>query len=151
MHQNIKPSSIILAAYSSFHRPEQLKLVGFNYLSRSNVSILTPTILQSHTSASSKCCYPIDEFNPYSAPEIKSKNYNSSVDLYSIGAILYTLVTGNPPLATNSSTLQFGREWETSPIRDMGIQVCLYLYLYLFLLLKNLIIILFYFFHLIFL
>lgn len=127
MHQNLKPSSLILAAYSSFHRPDQLKLVGLKFLSRSNLTVITPMLSNSQKSINTlpSYQYPTDDINYYCAPEIKTKNYDFRVDLFSIGGILYTLITGHPP-PFPTPDMKFGNEWEVPYIQETGLEVSIF-------------------------
>ena len=34
---------------------------------------------------------------PYTAPEVQQRVYTSAADLYSLGSVLYCLMTGHPP------------------------------------------------------
>jgi serine/threonine protein kinase len=62
---------------------------------------------------------PLTELDPFSAPELLSSMASPSADLYSIGAILYHLVTGQLPIATKGS-INFGKEWQRN---DVGLEV----------------------------
>jgi serine/threonine protein kinase len=63
--------------------------------------------------------------DPFTAPELLSqKKLSVSVDLYSIGAILFNLVTGQPPVASSGTTsMFFGKEWQRSDLRELGLEV----------------------------
>jgi hypothetical protein len=43
--------------------------------------------------------------------------------MYSIGAILFTLVTGHAPSSSNGKLVTFGKEWQQKEIVDFGLEV----------------------------
>jgi serine/threonine protein kinase len=123
VHQNLKPSSLILAGYSSFHSQGQLKVVGLNLLTKAENQITqsgSAASLSPHPSRPHSTLFHVkSENNLYCAPEVHTKQLSTGADLYSIGALLFTLVTGHSP----SSNLIFGKEWQQKEIIEFGFEV----------------------------
>ncbi|XP_057997200.1 serine/threonine-protein kinase ATG1a isoform X1 [Hevea brasiliensis] len=85
IHRDLKPQNLLL---SSNEATPQLKIADFGF-ARS----LTPQDL-----ADTLCGSPL-----YMAPEIiQNQKYDAKADLWSVGAILFQLVTGKPPFDGNS-------------------------------------------------
>ncbi|XP_020538489.1 serine/threonine-protein kinase ATG1a isoform X2 [Jatropha curcas] len=85
LHRDLKPQNLLL---SSNEATPQLKIGDFGF-ARS----LTPQDL-----ADTLCGSPL-----YMAPEIiQNQKYDAKADLWSVGAILFQLVTGKPPFEGNS-------------------------------------------------
>jgi serine/threonine protein kinase len=123
VHQNLKPSSLILAGYSSFHSQGQLKVVGLNLLTKADNQITqsgSAASLSPHPSRPHSTLFHVKSENDlYCAPEVHTKQLSTGADLYSIGALLFTLVTGHSP----SSNLIFGKEWQQKEIIEFGFEV----------------------------
>ncbi|XVF22263.1 hypothetical protein REPUB_Repub12eG0158400 [Reevesia pubescens] len=90
IHRDLKPQNLIL---SNKGATPQLKIGDFGF-ARS----LTPQDL-----ADTLCGSPL-----YMAPEIiQNKKYDAKADLWSVGAILFQLVTGKPPFGGNNQLQLF--------------------------------------------
>lgn len=86
IHRDLKPQNLLLSSYESI---PLLKIGDFGF-ARS----LTPQ----EGLADTLCGSPL-----YMAPEIiQNKKYDAKADLWSVGAILFQLVTGRPPFDGNS-------------------------------------------------
>ena len=88
VHRDLKPENLIFA-----HSGEnaQIKIVDFGLaqLKRGCEPLHTP-------------CFTL----PYAAPEVLARQgYDESCDLWSLGAVLYSMVSGKPPLMAGSSDL----------------------------------------------
>lgn len=80
MHRDLKPQNLLLALSGD---SLQLKIADFGFVRE----------LQSQNLAQTLCGSPL-----YMAPEIlRYQQYDSSADLWSVGAILYEMVCGRPP------------------------------------------------------
>ncbi|MBA0802424.1 hypothetical protein Gohar_012716, partial [Gossypium harknessii] len=89
IHRDLKPQNLLLTKGST----SQLKIGDFGF-ARS----LTPENL-----ADTLCGSPL-----YMAPEIiQNKKYDAKADLWSVGAILFQLVTGKPPFDGNNQLQLF--------------------------------------------
>lgn len=107
VHRDLKPANILLKD------PLTIKITDFG-LARNNISTHTHNL--THNLA-----HNLDEYNDsnedlfstycgspiYMSPELLNRqNYNSKSDLWSIGIILYELITGHPPyIASNIKQL----------------------------------------------
>ncbi|XP_039007527.1 serine/threonine-protein kinase ATG1a-like isoform X2 [Hibiscus syriacus] len=90
IHRDLKPQNLLLSTKGS---TPQLKIGDFGF-ARS----LTPEDL-----AATLCGSPL-----YMAPEIfQDKKYDAKADLWSVGAILFQLVTGKPPFKGNNQLQLF--------------------------------------------
>ncbi|XP_039008387.1 serine/threonine-protein kinase ATG1a-like isoform X2 [Hibiscus syriacus] len=90
IHRDLKPQNLLLSIKGE---TPQLKIGDFGF-ARS----LTPEDL-----AATLCGSPL-----YMAPEIiQNKKYDAKADLWSVGAILFQLVTGKPPFNGNSQLQLF--------------------------------------------
>lgn len=90
MHRDLKPQNILLKHKEQHY--QNIKLADFSFASR----VHTPRSL------TTRCGTPT-----YVAPEIlKNIPYDQSADMWSVGIILYTLLVGYPPFASeNQNTL----------------------------------------------
>lgn len=88
VHRDLKPENIVFANESE-DSPVKIVDFGFARIKRGCEPLHTP-------------CFTL----PYAAPEVIAKQgYDQSCDLWSLGAILYSLLSGNPPFGTNSPDL----------------------------------------------
>ncbi|XP_048263999.1 ribosomal protein S6 kinase alpha-5 isoform X3 [Bombus terrestris] len=88
VHRDLKPENIVFADQSE-DSPVKIVDFGFARIKRGCEPLHTP-------------CFTL----PYAAPEvIGNQGYDQSCDLWSLGAILYSLLSGNPPFGTNSPDL----------------------------------------------
>ncbi|XP_015599737.1 ribosomal protein S6 kinase alpha-5 isoform X2 [Cephus cinctus] len=88
VHRDLKPENLVFA-----HSGEDscIKIVDFGFarLKRGRESLHTP-------------CFTL----PYAAPEVLARQgYDESCDLWSLGAILYSMLAGSPPFRTGSPDL----------------------------------------------
>ncbi|CAK9862133.1 unnamed protein product [Sphagnum jensenii] len=85
IHRDLKPQNLLL---STDDNTAVLKIADFGFA----------RLLQPQGMAETLCGSPL-----YMAPEIlQSKKYDAKADLWSVGAILYQLVTGRPPFSGNN-------------------------------------------------
>uniref|UniRef100_A0A2P2IPR8 Serine/threonine-protein kinase ATG1a isoform X2 n=1 Tax=Rhizophora mucronata TaxID=61149 RepID=A0A2P2IPR8_RHIMU len=90
IHRDLKPQNLLLSSHETI---PQLKIGDFGF-ARS----LMPQGL-----ADTFCGSPL-----YMAPEIiRNQKYDAKADLWSVGAILFQLVTGEPPFEGNSQLQLF--------------------------------------------
>ncbi|XP_043588614.1 ribosomal protein S6 kinase alpha-5-like isoform X2 [Bombus pyrosoma] len=88
VHRDLKPENIVFA-HQSEDSPVKIVDFGFARIKRGCEPLHTP-------------CFTL----PYAAPEVIAKQgYDQSCDLWSLGAILYSLLSGNPPFGTDSPDL----------------------------------------------
>ena len=83
IHRDIKPSNIMIS------HDRKIKLMDFGVIRDKNISTLTPTGSILGTVS-------------YTAPEQSMKEIDYTVDIFSIGAILYELITGFNPFEGKS-------------------------------------------------
>ena len=98
VHRDLKPQNILLTD------PYTIKITDFG-LARNTTSLKPSSIARNISDQdlfSTFCGSPI-----YMSPELLNReSYSSKSDLWSVGVILYELITGNPPfLAKNIQTL----------------------------------------------
>jgi serine/threonine protein kinase len=98
VHRDLKPQNILLTD------PYTIKITDFG-LARNTTNLKTNSIARNISDQdlfSTFCGSPI-----YMSPELLNReSYSSKSDLWSVGVILYELITGNPPfLAKNIQTL----------------------------------------------
>lgn len=87
VHRDLKPQNILLKTDSKT-KCVCLKIVDFGFA----------TVLRQGQMTDTVCGSPI-----YMAPEIiKFQEYSNTSDLWSIGIIMYELITGSPPFVANS-------------------------------------------------
>jgi hypothetical protein len=97
--------------------------VGLNLLTKADNQITqsgSAASLSPHPSRPHSTLFHVKSENDlYCAPEVHTKQLSTGADLYSIGALLFTLVTGHSP----SSNLIFGKEWQQKEIIELGFEV----------------------------
>lgn len=96
IHRDIKPSNIIIG------NDRLIKLMDFGVIRDTSVSTVTPTGSIVGTIA-------------YTAPEQSSKKMDSRVDIFSLGTILYELVTGINPFESETYADTFLKISSVSP------------------------------------
>lgn len=96
-HRDLKPENILLATVDPY---TLVKISDFGLSKR----VTSNTILQTQCGT-----------RMYLAPEVQSANYTNKVDIWSLGVILYNLLTGQYPFAdhVNYKLNLHGDEWET--------------------------------------
>ncbi|XP_034948396.1 ribosomal protein S6 kinase alpha-5-like isoform X2 [Chelonus insularis] len=88
VHRDLKPENLVYANASE-NSPVKIVDFGFARLKRACEPLHTP-------------CFTL----PYAAPEILARQgYDESCDLWSLGAILYSLLSGKPPFRIGSPDL----------------------------------------------
>ncbi|XP_015125909.1 ribosomal protein S6 kinase alpha-5 isoform X1 [Diachasma alloeum] len=88
VHRDLKPENLVYA-HSGADSPVKVVDFGFARLKRSCEPLHTP-------------CFTL----PYAAPEVLARQgYDESCDLWSLGAILYSLLSGKPPFKVGSLDL----------------------------------------------
>ncbi|XP_012241692.1 ribosomal protein S6 kinase alpha-5-like isoform X2 [Bombus impatiens] len=88
VHRDLKPENIVFADESE-DSPVKIVDFGFARIKCDCEPLYTP-------------CFTL----PYAAPEvIAEQGYDQSCDLWSLGAILYSLLSGDPPFGTDSPDL----------------------------------------------
>lgn len=88
VHRDLKPENIVFA-HESEDSPVKIVDFGFARIKRGCEPLHTP-------------CFTL----PYAAPEvIAEQGYDQSCDLWSLGAILYSLLSRDPPFGTDSPDL----------------------------------------------
>lgn len=88
VHRDLKPENIVFANQSE-DSPVKIVDFGFARIKRGCEPLHTP-------------CFTL----PYAAPEvIAEQGYDQSCDLWSLGAILYSILSGHPPFRTDSPDL----------------------------------------------
>ncbi|OZJ02513.1 hypothetical protein BZG36_04253 [Bifiguratus adelaidae] len=92
IHRDIKPQNLLLAPYLG--RPNNDKFVGLMELPTLKIADFGfARFLPSQSLAETLCGSPL-----YMAPEIlRYEKYDAKADLWSVGAVLYEIVTGKPP------------------------------------------------------
>mmetsp|Transcript_24528 Transcript_24528/g.61514 ORF Transcript_24528/g.61514 Transcript_24528/m.61514 type:complete len:210 (-) Transcript_24528:65-694(-) len=83
-HRDIKPENILLTNHRTV-----LKLGDFGFAKREIPDTPPPVFTSLRQSAVGSL--------GYAAPEVRSQNYTKSVDMWSVGVILYTMLVGFPP------------------------------------------------------
>lgn len=107
VHRDLKPENVM---YTHKGEDASVKIVdfGFAQIKRSYEPLHTP-------------CYTL----PYAAPEvITQQGYDQSCDLWSLGAILYSMLSGKPPLRSNTlEKILFDSDiWQhiSEPVREVA-------------------------------
>lgn len=87
VHRDLKPSNILYADMSD--KPESLRIIDFGFAKQQrdcNGLLMTP-------------CYTAQ----YAAPEVlKKQGYDESCDIWSLGVLLYVMLSGKPPFKADS-------------------------------------------------
>ncbi|KAH8957799.1 hypothetical protein BDL97_07G109800 [Sphagnum fallax] len=100
IHRDLKPQNLLLSTNDS---NAMLKIADFGFA----------RLLQPQGMAETLCGSPL-----YMAPEIlQSKKYDAKADLWSVGAILYQLVTGRPPFSGNNHVQLLQNIIKTNEVR----------------------------------
>ncbi|KAG7198898.1 hypothetical protein KM043_015719 [Ampulex compressa] len=88
VHRDLKPENIVFA-HESEDSPVKVVDFGFARIKRGCEPLHTP-------------CFTL----PYAAPEVVARQgYDQSCDLWSLGAILYSMLSGNPPFRSGAPDL----------------------------------------------
>ncbi|KAH9558071.1 hypothetical protein CY35_07G117800 [Sphagnum magellanicum] len=100
IHRDLKPQNLLLSTNDS---KAMLKIADFGFA----------RLLQPQGMAETLCGSPL-----YMAPEIlQSQKYDAKADLWSVGAILYQLVTGRPPFSGNNHVQLLQNIMKTNEVR----------------------------------
>lgn len=87
IHRDLKPHNLLLT--STNKEDHILKIADFGFAKTFDASTLSETV----------CGSPL-----YMAPEIlKGQKYSSKADLWSVGTILFEMITGKPPFPARST------------------------------------------------
>lgn len=108
MHRDLKPQNLLLTNSS----PPVVKIADFGFA----------RTIQEGSMAETMCGSPL-----YMAPEIlRFKQYDAKVDLWAVGAVLFEIVTGQPPFpaATPNQLVEKIRKFDITWPRDVS-QECL--------------------------
>jgi serine/threonine-protein kinase len=95
IHRDIKPSNIIVCERGGMH--DMVKLLDFGLVRALSLSSADETLTQEGTVAGTPA---------YMSPEqaVAGGNLDARSDIYSLGAVAYYLLTGQPPFAKRSQT-----------------------------------------------
>ncbi|KAI9289116.1 kinase-like domain-containing protein [Umbelopsis sp. AD052] len=97
VHRDIKPQNLLLVPVSD--TPDNEDGIGFSNLPRLKVADFGfARILPSSSLADTLCGSPL-----YMGPEILSyKKYDAKADLWSVGAVVFEMITGRPPFRASN-------------------------------------------------
>lgn len=103
IHRDLKPQNILMKkTVNSSFCPYILKIADFGFAKQTDPDVLSATV----------CGSPL-----YMAPELlKMCPYSTKADLWSLGVILYEMVTGNQPIQAKS-TIELVANMQTHKIR----------------------------------
>ena len=104
IHRDIKPENFL---FSDESEESDLKLVDFGL----------STFYNADDSFHDICGTAF-----YLAPEVLQKNYNSQVDLWSVGVIAFILLSGGPPFVGKSNTEIYKKILNSESILDLQFQ-----------------------------